>query len=100
VGGNSPTVAALPPKPSTTLADGVEVSGVVNINGVPQAIVRAPNEETSRYVGVGQRLSNGRVLVKRIEMNNGSEPIVILEENGVEVAKAIGERPAKAGNIA
>lgn len=99
-GGSGSTVAALPPKPATTLADGVEVSGVINVNGVPQAIVKAPNEETSRYVGVGQRLSNGRVLVKRIEMNNGSEPIVILEENGVEVAKAIGERPARDGNTA
>ncbi|MBL1175645.1 hypothetical protein [Pantanalinema sp. GBBB05] len=99
-GGNSPNVAALPPKPATTLADGVEVSGVVNINGVPQAIVKAPNEETSRYVGVGQRLSNGRVLVKRIEMNNGSEPVVVLEENGVEVAKAVGDKPARSGNTA
>ncbi|MGI0486858.1 hypothetical protein ACN4EK_15565 [Pantanalinema rosaneae CENA516] len=99
-GGNGSTVAALPPRPSTTLADGVEVSGVVNINGVPQAIVRAPNEETSRYVGVGQRLSNGRVLVKRIEMNRGSEPVVVLEENGVEVAKAVGDRPAREGNTA
>jgi hypothetical protein len=68
----------------------VEVSGVVMVGGAPQAIVKAPNEETSRHVRVGQRISNGQVLVKRIEMNGGTDPIVIFEENGVEVARAVG----------
>ncbi|MBW4471418.1 MAG: hypothetical protein KME45_13575 [Stenomitos rutilans HA7619-LM2] len=85
-----PVIKTLPPLPSTTLASAVEVSGVVMVGGVAQAIVKAPNEETSRYVRVGQRLSNGQVLVKRIEMNAGSDPIVILEENGVEVSRAVG----------
>lgn len=83
-------IKTLPPLPSATLANAVEVSGVVLIGGVPQAIVKAPNEDTSRYVKVGQRLSNGQVLVKRIEMNGGSDPIVILEENGVEVSRGVG----------
>ncbi|PSB29543.1 hypothetical protein [Stenomitos frigidus] len=85
-----PTIKTLPPLPSANLANAVEVSGVVMVGGVAQAIVKAPNEETSRYVRVGQRLSNGQVLVKRIEMNAGSDPIVILEENGVEVSRAVG----------
>ena len=85
-----PVIKTLPPLPSATLANAVEVSGVVVVGGVAQAIVKAPNEETSRYVRVGQRLSNGQVLVKRIEMNAGSEPIVIFEENGVEVSRAVG----------
>ncbi|XGV95705.1 MAG: hypothetical protein ACAF41_23555 [Leptolyngbya sp. BL-A-14] len=85
-----PVIKTLPPLPSTTLASAVEVSGVVMVGGVAQAIVKAPNEETSRYVRVGQRLSNGQVLVKRIEMNGGSDPIVVLEENGVEVSRAVG----------
>jgi len=85
-----PTISTLPPLPSATLANGVQVSGVVMVNGAPQAIVKAPNEETSRHVRVGQRISNGQVLVKRIEMNAGSDPIVIFEENGVEVARAVG----------
>lgn len=85
-----PVIKTLPPLPSTTLASAVEVSGVVMVGGVAQAIVKAPNEETSRYVRVGQRLSNGQVLVKRIEMNAGSDPIVILEENGVEISRAVG----------
>ncbi|MBW4578601.1 MAG: hypothetical protein KME42_03385 [Tildeniella nuda ZEHNDER 1965/U140] len=90
--GNSsvPVIKTLPPLPSANLANAVEVSGVVMVGGVAQAIVRAPNEETSRYVRVGQRLSNGQVLVKRIEMNSGSDPTVILEENGVEVSRAVG----------
>ncbi len=90
--GNSsvPVIKTLPPLPTANLANAVEVSGVVMVGGVAQAIVKAPNEETSRYVRVGQRLSNGQVLVKRIEMNGGSDPIVILEENGVEVSRAVG----------
>lgn len=45
-------------------------------------------------VGVGQRISGGKVLIKRIEMGAGSIPVVILEENGVEVARSVGERSA------
>lgn len=87
-------VAAVPAAPSTTLASAVEVSGVVQTGRDLQAIIKAPNEASSRYVHVGQRISNGQVLVKRIEMNLGSDPIVILEENGVEVARAVGVKPA------
>lgn len=82
----------LPKLPEPTLAESVEVSGVVQVGNRPQAIVKAPNEPTSRYVGVGQRLANGQVLVKRIEMNEGSSPVVILEQYGIEVAKAVGEK--------
>jgi len=95
-----PDLAARPPIPDPTLARGVEVTGVVLIGANYQAIVKAPNEPTSRYVSAGQRLSGGRVLVKRIE-NQGSEPVVILEENGVEVVRSIGA-PAEgpAGDVA
>jgi hypothetical protein len=84
----------LPPIPDPSLAKAVEVTGVVVIGGVPRAIVKAPNEPTSRYVTVGQRLSNGLVLVKRIEVNSGSDPVVILEQSGVEVSRAVGDKPA------
>ncbi len=85
-------VPTLPPPPSTDLATGTEVSGVVKVGNETQVIVKVPNEPTSRYVKVGQRLSNGKVLVKRVDVKSGADPIVILEENGVEVAKAIGEK--------
>ncbi|MEZ2228970.1 hypothetical protein [Microcoleus sp.] len=88
-----PAIPAPPPPPSTDLATGTEVSGVVKVGNETQVIVRVPNEPTSRYVKVGQRLSNGQVLVKRVDVKSGADPIVILEENGVEVAKAVGEKP-------
>lgn len=88
-----PEIPTLPPPPDPILAKAVEVSGVVVVGTEPQAIIKAPNEASSRYVRTGQRLANGQVLVKRIEFNEGSEPIVILEQNGVEVSKVVGERP-------
>ena len=94
-GSNFPPVAPPPPQ-EPDLASNVAVTGVIQIGEEPQAIVQVPNEGTSRYVRVGQRLSNGQVLVKRIEMNEGSDPIVILEQYGIEVARVVGEKPATA----
>ena len=71
------------------------MTGVVKVGNTVQAIVKAPNEPTSRYVGVGQLLSNGQILVKRIEINPGSEPIVVLEENGIEVRVMVGSGKKK-----
>ena len=84
-------IANLPPIPQPDLATAVVVTGVVQVGGTTHAIISAPNEPTSRYVRVGQRIANGQVLVKRIEMGGASEPVVIFEEQGVEVAKRVGE---------
>ena len=92
--GPSFETVAPPPPQQPELASSVAVSGVIQIGNEAQAIVQVPNEGTSRYVRVGQRLSNGQVLVKRIEMNEGSDPVVILEQYGIEVARAIGSKPA------
>jgi hypothetical protein len=86
-----------PPPPQADLARGVAVTGVVEVGNESQAIVKVPNEVTSRYVREGQRLSNGQVLVKRIEVNEGSNPVVVLEQNGIEVDRAVGEEPVKSG---
>ncbi|WP_416676340.1 hypothetical protein [Egbenema bharatensis] len=89
----SPAVAAAPlppPPPQPVLARAVEVLGVVQIGSTSYAIVNAPNEASSRYVRVGQRLSNGQVVVKRIEMN-GPEPAVVFEQFGIEVITSVGE---------
>ncbi|MFM6137145.1 MAG: hypothetical protein ACKO3K_10435 [Cuspidothrix sp.] len=83
----------LPPPPQPETAKAVVVSGVVLIGNVPQAIIKVPDESTSRYVQPGQRLVNG-VLVKRIEMTQSGNPTVILEQYGIEVAKQVGEQPA------
>lgn len=68
----------------------MRVTGVVQVGDSTYAIVNAPNEPTSRYVQAGQRLSNGQVLVRRIE-TGGAEPRVVLEQYGIEVDRAVGE---------
>lgn len=80
-----------PPPPQPDLARAVRVMGVVQIGLVPHAIVQAPNEPSSRYVRAGQRLANGQVLVRRIEVHGAADPVVVLEENGMEVVTAVGE---------
>jgi len=97
----NPTLGSLlpPPPPKPELAEGVMVSGVLLIGEERQAIIKVPNEATSRYVQAGQRLSSG-LLIKRIEMNAGSNPIVILEQYGIEVARMVGEAPVNAASSA
>ena len=73
------------------LAQDVIISGLIDVNGRPKLIVNAPEEATSRYVEVGQYLSNGQILVKSIDLNYFPTPLVILEQSGIEVAKTIGE---------
>ncbi|WP_036481084.1 hypothetical protein [Myxosarcina sp. GI1] len=73
-----------------TLAREVVVTGVVKVDGKDKIIVNAPEETSSRYVEVGQYLSNGQILVKDIDFNNPT-PVVILEEFGTEVTKEVGE---------
>jgi hypothetical protein len=82
---------APPAAPSTDLAKAVEVTGVVQLGSMIQAIVKAPNEPSSRNVQAGERLSNGQVLIKRIDVGAGGNPIVVLEQNGVEVIKNLAD---------
>jgi hypothetical protein len=86
--------AALAPQPE--LARAVGVSGVVQIGGIVYAIVDAPDEPSSRYVQVGQRLSNGEVLVRRIDFD-GSDSSVILEQAGMQVVRRVGDAPIVPG---
>jgi hypothetical protein len=90
---NPSLVSVLPPTQQPELARAVAVTGVVLVGSEPQAIIKVPTEPTSRYVYAGDRLSNG-LLVKRIEMNSGSEPVVIFEQFGIEVARMVGEGAA------
>ena len=86
----------LPILPEPELANNVSVTGVVdNGRGVYFAILDVPNEP-SRSVQVGQFILGGQVLVKRIEMYRGLDPVVILEENGVEVSRRVGENSGSA----
>lgn len=85
----------IPLPPRAELARAVQVTGVVQVGNAIHAIVKAPNEPTSRYVRAGQYLSNGEILVKRIDVNR-AEPVVIFEQDGVEVVVAVGEGGAPA----
>lgn len=95
--GQLPIAVVVPaaPPPPPEIATAVIVSGVMELGGQRAAIVTVPNEP-SRNVKVGDRLANRAVLVKRIEISRFDKPVVILEENGYEVARALGDKPSSA----
>ncbi len=77
-------------KPLQAMA--IEISGMIDVAGKTQVIIKLPTESFSRYVEVGERILNGKVLVKRVEGQNSLSPTVVLEEVGVEVARKIGDK--------
>ena len=82
----------LPSLPQIEEARAVAVTGVMEINGIYYAIVKAPGDAYSRYVKAGDSLANGKVSIKRIQVTaNG--PVVILEQRGIEVARRVGDKP-------
>lgn len=88
---STPPTTAPDAPPAPALAPTIGVSGVIEVGGKTQVIVKLPNESFSRYVEVGERISNGKVTVKRIEGEQTLAPIVILEESGVEFARKVGD---------
>ncbi|MEL4895891.1 hypothetical protein [Crocosphaera sp. Alani8] len=95
-GTNTPASdATLPPLLAPVLpipneARGVVVSGVMQLDGTPVAIVKAPNENVARQVTVGASLSNGQVQVKAINVG-GQKPYVVLEQYGLDIPRGVGE---------
>jgi hypothetical protein len=75
------------------LAQAIQVSGVSVINGQTQVIVKLPGESFSRYISVGEKVLDGKVLIKRVQDPTAITPIVILEEAGIEVLRRVGEKP-------
>jgi hypothetical protein len=50
-------------------------------------------------VAVGETVANGQVLIRRVErLQGGGEPIVILVQNGIEVARVVGDTPQSEGD--
>jgi hypothetical protein len=88
--GIPPVPAPLPTLPQPTQARGVKVLGIAMVRGVPQAIISAPDEKTTRTVAVGDRLSNGLVVVKAIDMGR-PDPVVVLEQFGQVVEVSVGQ---------
>jgi hypothetical protein len=75
-------------------AKAVEVSGLIEVEGKTQVIVKLPNESFSRYINVGDRIANSNIIVKRIEDRGTISPTIVLSEGGTEVSHKIGEKPA------
>ena len=77
-------------KPEQAIA--LEISGMIEAEGRTQVIVKLPSESFSRYIEVGGRVADGKVLIKRVEGQQGFSPTIILEEVGIEVPRKIGDR--------
>ncbi|NBD33919.1 MAG: hypothetical protein GVY17_13380 [Cyanobacteria bacterium] len=98
---------APPPPPEPKLARAVQVQGAVKIGNQVTAILKAPNEQTSRYVRVGQLIADNQVLVKRINIDQRPNPTVVLEELGieeeviksVEEGMSVGEAPVEENTV-
>ncbi len=73
-------------------ANAIEISGVIEAAGITQVIVKLPSESFSRYIEVGGRVADGKVLIKRVEGQQGFSPTIVLEEVGIEVPRKIGDR--------
>ncbi len=85
--GVKPSIKVLP---DPTEAKSITVTGIMDMAGTSYAIVNIPGEPTSRYVKVGQRLANNRVLVKRIE--SLGTPTVVFQQFNIEVPRQVGQQ--------
>lgn len=94
-GGQSEPAAGvtLPELPKAPEPANVKVTGVVVVGGQPRAIVQAPDEPTSRTVGIGDSLSGGRLIVKNIDTSNRAEPTVVFQQGSIEFSVAVGREP-------
>nr|WP_290226206.1 hypothetical protein [Trichocoleus desertorum] len=84
-----PPFSGVAPVSPTSVTDTIEVTGVVQVGQKVSAIIKVPQESSGRYVSEGDYLAGG-ILVKRIELGTREQPIVVLEQNGVEIVKAVG----------
>ncbi|MDX2245042.1 MAG: hypothetical protein NW224_30565 [Leptolyngbyaceae cyanobacterium bins.302] len=83
-----PAAPIVPPS-RTALAESIQVSGVVQVSGKWSVIVKEPSASSSRHVAVGEYLENGKVLVKKVVSPNSTDPIVVLQQDGVEIRKSL-----------
>ncbi len=81
-------IKPIPPAPTPTLAPNIMVTGLVEMDGKTQVLLRLPNETESRYVEVGSTILNGKVKIKRVD----NDSFVVFEESGVEVSRKIGDK--------
>lgn len=72
----------------------IKVMGIASVGGVPQAIVQAPGEPTSRTVGIGDSLSNGALVVQSIDVSNPADPVVVFRQGSIAFSVGVGREPA------
>jgi hypothetical protein len=97
--GADPNAAPRPMEP--ILASTVGITGIIEVDGRTQVILKLPNESFSRYIEVGDRIFDGKVIVKRVDGGQTLSPIVVLEEAGKEVTRKVGDlagAPVKAAS--
>lgn len=78
----------MPPVSRVNLAESIVLTGIIQTGTQISAIIE-DTDGASRYVQVGEKLANGEVTVKKINVNGGS-PSIVLVQNGVELIKAVG----------
>ncbi|GAP99179.1 hypothetical protein [Leptolyngbya sp. NIES-2104] len=79
----------MPPVSQANLADAIALTGVIQTGNQVSAIIE-DTDGTSRSVQVGEKLANGAVTVKRINLNSGGDPSIVLVQNGMELIKTVG----------
>lgn len=88
-----PTIPVTPPPPTRTpVADGIAFTGVIQAGNQISAIVE-DTDGTVRSVQAGEKLANGEVTVKRINLD-ADDPAIVLVQNGVEFIKTVGKSEA------
>ncbi|MCS6959442.1 MAG: hypothetical protein RMK91_05265 [Pseudanabaenaceae cyanobacterium SKYGB_i_bin29] len=86
----------VPPPPEPVEAKQVRIAGVLQIGSEVLAIASIPGDRLpSRTIRPGQRIADGKVLVKAIDIT-GLTPSVVLEQFGTEVRRGVGEAIAVA----
>jgi hypothetical protein len=90
---------SLPNLPKASEPAGVKVSGILVVGGEPRAIVQAPDEPTSRTVGIGDSLSGGKLFVKNIDISNRAEPKVLFQQGSIEFSVAVGREPVLLASV-
>lgn len=99
----APPQLELPPPPAAEVRQAAQYASRIILKGASEAedgrsaLVQLPGEPSPRFVDEGEivKVGQGEVRFTRIEDVDSSSPRIVLEENGVEVVRALGQRPAK-----
>ncbi|PSB44116.1 hypothetical protein C7B80_21825 [Cyanosarcina cf. burmensis CCALA 770] len=99
----APPQLELPPPPTAEVRQAAQYASRIILKGASEAedgrsaLVQLPGEPSPRFVDEGEivKVGQGEVRFARIEDVDSSSPRIVLEENGVEVVRALGQRPTK-----